>query len=218
MHLVNRGPPPAKLHLFHSSLTPRWAAFYRNRTGRKPTDARWRDFQNTLANAFYYLCGYCEEACRGEVDHFRPKERFPESVYDWRNWVYACHTCNNLKGFKWPAEGFVDPCDPNPNRWPETHFDFDLVTGEILPRSTLKGAKLKRAQNTINGLDLNAFHHLKSRQARLRLVRVIAQELPVLNPGSRQRMYNYLRSLTSRQSELSSITLVETDDLGIFGT
>jgi len=42
-------------------------------------------------------CHYCEGSACNQIDHFRPKSWFPESVFDWFNFVYACHGCNHRK-------------------------------------------------------------------------------------------------------------------------
>jgi hypothetical protein len=60
-----------------------------------------------------------------ELDHFRPKSRFPEGEKDFYNLYYACHVCNNTKQAYWPPSellskgiGFVDLCVDDF----ETHF------------------------------------------------------------------------------------------------
>ena len=54
------------------------------------------------------------------VEHFAPKEKFPELKFTYDNLLYACPYCNISKSNKWPSddskinvvgqEGFVDPC------------------------------------------------------------------------------------------------------------
>ena len=120
MHWVDRGPEPASLSQVRERYTPRWIAYYRDDVGARPTDSYWRDFHDDLSQVFFNLCAYCEEICRGEVDHFRPKSRFPEQVYQWSNWVLACHDCNLWKSDKWPTGGYVDPCAKTAAARPET--------------------------------------------------------------------------------------------------
>src|SRR3990172_9002981 len=129
MHSLDRGRAPRQLVRVRRRLTRRWVEFYQGRSQRRPTDAAWRDFHEALAQAFHHLCGYCEETCRGGVDHFRPKSRFPRLVYEWSNWIFACHACNGFKGDKWPAGGYVDPCAGGPGERAEDHFEFDLISG-----------------------------------------------------------------------------------------
>ena len=150
MRWVDRGPAPPRLVHVQRKYTLRWISHYRNHTGKKPTDARWRDFRDELSRRFHGICGYCEEADHGEVDHFKPKSKHPELVYEWSNWVFACHTCNSIyKGDKWPSGGYVDPCARSKSARPESFFDFTLHTGEIVTKPNLSPRRLRKAQQTI---------------------------------------------------------------------
>jgi uncharacterized protein (TIGR02646 family) len=42
-------------------------------------------------------CMYCEDAPADEVEHFRPKDLYPEQVFAWANYLYACGPCNGPK-------------------------------------------------------------------------------------------------------------------------
>jgi uncharacterized protein (TIGR02646 family) len=42
-------------------------------------------------------CMYCEDAPADEVEHFRPKDLYPEQVFVWKNYLYACGPCNGPK-------------------------------------------------------------------------------------------------------------------------
>ena len=42
-------------------------------------------------------CVYCEDSMADEVEHFRPKNLYPELVFDWSNYVYSCGPCNGSK-------------------------------------------------------------------------------------------------------------------------
>lgn len=81
-----------------------------------------------LANDFNHRCAYCDDldTFNGEyrayhVEHFAPKEKFPELKYNYSNLLYACPYCNGSKSDKWPSmdasinvvndEGFLDPCE-----------------------------------------------------------------------------------------------------------
>src|SRR4051794_40815740 len=81
MHAVNRGPEPTGLLDIRSKFTGGWVAHYQYRLGQKPTDRHWRKFQHLLSSKFNDNCGYCEECCKGDIDHYRPKSRFPDRVY-----------------------------------------------------------------------------------------------------------------------------------------
>lgn len=42
-------------------------------------------------------CGYCEDSVADEVEHIRPKDLYPEAVFSWDNYLYACGPCNGPK-------------------------------------------------------------------------------------------------------------------------
>ncbi|MCY0994871.1 hypothetical protein OV203_47530 [Nannocystis sp. ILAH1] len=43
-------------------------------------------------------CAYCEDSYADEVEHFRPKDLYPEHVFRWQNYAYTCGPCNGPKG------------------------------------------------------------------------------------------------------------------------
>lgn len=42
-------------------------------------------------------CMYCEDSVADEVEHFQPKDLYPEVVFAWNNYLYACGPCNGPK-------------------------------------------------------------------------------------------------------------------------
>ncbi len=203
MHWVDRGPEPDRLARVRAHYTPRWIAHYRHGSGTKPGDDQWRAFHDDLARVFFDLCAYCEEICRGEVDHFRPKSRFPEQVYEWSNWVFACHDCNHSKRDNWPARGYVDPCAKTLSARPKQFFDFDTLTGIIKPKGDLSIQRRQKAAQMIQDLRLNAHHHLKKRRSWLRLLAELLSHAADLSLSS-----DTLEALIDRREQLSSMTRV----------
>ena len=43
-------------------------------------------------------CMYCEDSVADEVEHFKPKDLYPDLVFAWRNYLYACGQCNGGSG------------------------------------------------------------------------------------------------------------------------
>ena len=203
MHWVERGPEPQGLRRIRARYTPRWIRYYGSSHGAKPGDSRWRDFSEDLSKAFHGLCGYCEETCRGEVDHFRPKSRKPDLVYSWSNWVFSCHDCNHAKGDKWPPQGYVDPCARSRSARPELFFSFDTLTGEVLPKEGLSPARRRKAQNTIDDLRLNEWHHLRKRLGWLQLISAAFPDEPVEMTAELEIQRAHF---ASRSTPFSSIT------------
>lgn len=61
-------------------------------------------------------CMYCEDSVADEVEHFRPKDLYPEVVFAWMNYLYACGPCNRGKNNKFVVidgtGAFVDVTRP----------------------------------------------------------------------------------------------------------
>ncbi|MCH8875192.1 MAG: HNH endonuclease [Chloroflexi bacterium] len=203
MHWVDRGPEPGGLPAVRSRYTPRWVQHYRDGMGTRPTDSQWRRFHGDVGQVFSWLCAYCEQFARGEVDHFRPKNRFPERVYEWSNWVFACHDCNSAKLDKWPPRGYVDPCAKSRNARPEKMFTYDTLTAEVIPNPGMSSARRRKARQTIDDIGINDDHHLKKRIYHLFLISEVVSQ--IRNPLT---IYDrrVIDAISAWDAEFSSIT------------
>ena len=204
MHWIERGPEPAKLKPIRKDYTQPWIDFYLLHTlGEKPTDARWREFRVELTEEFHSLCAYCEEFTRGEVDHFRPKRLYPALVYEWLNWLFACRACNGAKLEKLPTQGYLDPCDEAQRPLGDRYFDFDFLTGHVIPSQSLPENEIGKAQSLIDDLGLNVLHHLKRRRSWIEALEIFLGETGG-PPSPELEKIRLLR--TNRTTELSSLT------------
>lgn len=101
------------------------------RSSRSPTvKGGYNAFRPYVRADFIRQCAYCllsEELAGGEenfeLDHFRPKSRFPALLNDFFNIYYSCHPCNHTKLAYWPSAeleargvSFVDLCKDNFNK------------------------------------------------------------------------------------------------------
>jgi hypothetical protein len=75
----------------------------------------YRRFRPYIREDFSTCCAYClltELLGSGkenfELDHFKPRSRFPELVSEYKNIYYACHVCNNIKRDSWPLNELAD--------------------------------------------------------------------------------------------------------------
>jgi len=87
-------------------------------------------------------CMYCENSEATDIDHFRPKHRFPRLAFRWDNYLLACSRCNsNFKRDQFPREPLtgrrllLDPTQDVPRR----HLTLSPSTGLYAPR-TPRGA------------------------------------------------------------------------------
>lgn len=42
-------------------------------------------------------CAYCEDSLADEIEHVLPKDLFPQSAFQWANYLFACGPCNGPK-------------------------------------------------------------------------------------------------------------------------
>ena len=165
MRWIDRGPEPDGVQGYARQFAQGWVSYFRHQIGGRPTDSYWREFRAALGRRSDGLCWYCEMQCHpasevsglsATVDHFRPLSQFPERAYEWSNWIFSCYRCNSdNKMDKWPALGYVDPGAGDERERPERYFDYDELTGEIVPHPSLTGDDQRKAEVTIADLGLN---------------------------------------------------------------
>ncbi len=84
-------------------------------------------------------CMYCEDSQGTDIDHFRPKSRYPEEAFSWPNYLLACSHCNsNEKREQFPVDDrghplLIDPADEGDE--PMDHLAFSPRTGSLVPMS-----------------------------------------------------------------------------------
>jgi uncharacterized protein (TIGR02646 family) len=118
------------------------------KTSTQAKAAAFREVRATLAQMCVGVvrCAYCEDSAADEIEHILPKTIFPEQVFVWENYLFACGPCNAPKSNRYGVlvgaevvefiryrgggvappppgmSGFVDPRREDPLRF----FDLDL--------------------------------------------------------------------------------------------
>ena len=201
MRWIDRGPEPPGVDGYARQFTQGWVDYFRHNIGGRPTDFYWSEFRSALGSRSADICWYCERQCEpaseaggkaATVDHFKPRSRFPELTYEWTNWVFSCRRCNeDHKQDKWPASGYVDPSDSNVQERPEQYFNYDVLTGEIVPHPGLQGDAKLRAEITIDDLGLNK---IDVRFYRINWTRQFLSDLRTLAANDRQAFVEFVMS------------------------
>ena len=123
-----------------------------------------------------HRCGYCEDSFADEVDHFKPKDLYPENIFVWENYVLACGPCNRGKSSQFavirgkklhcvtrrrkapirkPRHGSPAPINPRYED-PLDFLDLEITdTFFFLPREGLPLLDERRAEYSIDVLKLN---------------------------------------------------------------
>lgn len=136
-------------------------------------------------------CAYCEDSVADEVEHLFPKDIYPERVFSWKNYAYACGPCNGPKSNNFSifrtADGLeinVTPPKPKPLGWvhaPPPPGDALLInpreedplnflwldlhgTYRIEPKLGLHSKEHRRAEYTRDLLNLNRDFLIRARK------------------------------------------------------
>ena len=79
-------------------------------------------------------CMYCVDSHGCDIEHFRPKARYPKRAFQWDNLLLCCTECGRFKGDQYPMANhrplLIDPTAEDP--W--LHLDFDPDTGNMVAR------------------------------------------------------------------------------------
>ena len=221
MRRVDRGPAPGGVAAYASRFTAGWIRYCNDRSTERPDDDHWRDFTHYLRERFDNRCGYCERICdyyaetgdvAPSVDHFCPRCECPELVYEWTNWVYSCQRCNYSKSDKWSDAGYVDPCSADMERQPERHFDYDLETGEVIPRKDLSSPERRRARDTIRDFGLNEFD---LPELRLNWINSLREDMSRMARADRQALFYFFTDPGDGNMEFIGITKMFAAQMGM---
>ena len=221
MRWVDRGPEPDGVAEYAKQFTQGWIDYFQSQIGGRPTDSHWRGFRPTLGNRTNNVCWYCERQCSLQtelggraptVDHFRPISRFPQLAYEWSNWIFSCRRCNGEnKMDKWRDSGYVDPAADVPAERPESYFDYDVQTGELIPKDGLSEAARRKALDTITDLGLNK---LDVRFHRIDWTRGFVADLMLLPLTDRQ---TFAEAFIQRPVEYAGVTGMVVRNLRVNG-
>ena len=122
-------------------------------------------------------CCYCEDSVADEIEHIKPKDLYPELVFVWLNYLYACGRCNGGKRHSFaifsaagevvnitrprqalavaPPPGLAVLIDPRGEDALQ-YLQLDLrATFKFVPLAAQGSREFQRAEYTINVLKLN---------------------------------------------------------------
>ncbi len=138
-------------------------------------------------------CAYCDGFPMGvmttrTIDHFQPKETYPEKSFSWENLYPCCNACQDAKGAEYHVD-LLRPHDPDYDF--ARYFLFNYRTGEIEVNRLVSKQAQSRAENTLALLNLN------DRESDLPEDRLLAYEDHEGNPGrpTAKRPYRFMFSI-----------------------
>jgi uncharacterized protein (TIGR02646 family) len=148
-----------------------WEAKYNER--KKSSDWSWKGKDKIIGKALFDCnndhCAYCDchplKDDRGfEIDHFKPKTKFPLEAFTYFNLFPSCNECNK-KGSKYHVL-LVKPDEMGYQF--EDYFRYDSFTGEILVNFSKSEENQKRASKIIEIFKLNIGNKPRNRKTAIR--------------------------------------------------
>ena len=160
------------------------SVFSRRKTAPPPAEAS--RYRSLVREDFSECCAYCllHELLAGgasnfEMDHFRPRSRFPDLAKHYFNLYHSCHVCNQYKGAAWPSAelaergfGFLDFCQESFS----DHFR-EKADGSWEPLTSL--AEYTTARLRLNRPHLVEIRRLLRRLARLQSAPAVSWDAPI---------------------------------------
>jgi uncharacterized protein (TIGR02646 family) len=93
------------------------------------TDYKYPENKIALRESSYGKCMYCESSIshidHGDVEHIKPKSKFPAETYNWDNLGYACSKCNREYKNDYYDTKLINPFEEDPE-------DYLIAIGGIL--------------------------------------------------------------------------------------
>ena len=168
-------------------------------------------------------CMYCEDSAADEVEHFKPKDLYPEVAFVWRNYLYACGGCNGGKDNHFsviapgtgelvnitrprgarvtpPSDGAAALIDPRREN-PADFIVLDLRgTFEFTPVADAGTLEYRRADYTIDVLRLNDRDYLTKarKEAMVTYEALLARYVELRQDGAPSREVARLRKCIQR--------------------
>lgn len=152
--------------------------------------------KDALIGASFGKCMYCEKevisVSFGDVEHIKPKSKYPDLEFEWTNLGFACPICNNSKRAKYDEEcPYVNPYEESPS-------SFLTVFGTLISGIDARGKK------TVIDMKLNRTPLQEKRLEKLKELEKIAEAYSLSNdPAVKNVLMDLLRSFGSTDKDFS---------------
>ncbi len=171
-------------------------------------------------------CHYCEDSAPDEVEHFYPKDLYPERCFKWDNYLYSCGPCNGSYKNRYfkvfassnevvtdvtrarkapvtpPTPGtpiLIDPSADNPMEY----MELDLLQTFLFIESASPGTpEYERASYTIELLGLNSRDDLANARRsvfgsfRARLIEYVEKKISGVSSSKLKEMKDGIHSMS----------------------
>lgn len=132
-----------------------------NQSALQMGDYKHTNNKMALQEASFHKCMYCESKVSqvyfADIEHIKPKSRYPQYAFDWENLGYVCAICNGKKSDRFnEATPYINPYDEDPG-------ENLLALGAFIRQK--QGSE--RGEITICDIDLNRAALIERRKVRL---------------------------------------------------
>lgn len=179
-------------------------------------ETQYANYREKLRSDFLYQCAYCtlaESEAMGltyEIEHYLPREHFPELENEYFNLLYACDVCNSYKSDHFATESELAACRRfyRPD-WDERRHNFRLAGVDLAALSPV-------GDHTIEMLFLNREALRELRKLRFKLYEAAGlveeglmalhgQSLDSIKREERLRFKALRERLAARDEELAAL-------------
>lgn len=167
------------------------------------------EVKTSLKEMFKKKCAFCESHIThvdyGQIEHFKPKSKYPNLCFEWNNFLLSCSICNGKlnKGDKFPLdqEGgpFINPVDESPDDFLKFEFDEITKTFLIFPKNN-------RAITTIKELGLNRDDLVENRT--IELSKIIYMLTLVLEKNQHQVLEEFINVFSEKDQYYAFIKAI----------
>lgn len=153
-----------------------------------------------LIAASHDKCMYCESKVShtyyGDIEHIKPKSKYPALEFVWENLGYVCARCNGYKSDKYDEQNpILNPYDEDP----ETHL---VVFGAVFAhKDNSERGKITIEQQ--NGVHLNRPALIERRQDRINLIKKIIEASSGLEENAKQAIWQSIIPESETDKEYS---------------
>jgi hypothetical protein len=160
------------------------------------TNYKHPDNKDAIVGASHGKCMYCE--CQathisfGDIEHLRPKSKYPALEFEWSNLGLCCQRCNTSKLDNFNEEKpYINPYDEEPKE----HID---AVGAFL------SAKTPRGGVTIKDIQLNRPQLVEKRKEMMEIiVKLLESANAIPDAQKRAAIYDFAQSLAGEDKEIS---------------
>lgn len=164
------------------------------------TKYRHEEIKTAVLSETNQKCAYCESKIlhvhHSEIEHIKPKSKFPEQTFEWTNLTISCSLCNNKKSdFYDESRPLINPFVDNP----DDHLDSEGPLLFALDSST-------KGKISILKLDLNRSALLLNRSEKLKpLLSLVARINSETDSTKKEILKDELIAESSSDKEYSFI-------------